>query len=81
MPFEGAGYYTPEGEAVRQKVNAFLRNNAVFDGVVDFDKALQDPKSPGRMLPKYDSGDHLHPSDAGYEAMAEAVPQKLLHKK
>ena len=80
-PFEGAGYYTPEGEAIRQQVNAFLRGNQIFDGVFDFDKALQDPKSPGHMLAKYDSGDHLHPSDEGYEAMAAAVPQKLLTKK
>ena len=81
LPYEGAGYYTAEGEAVRQQVNAFLRNNTVFDGLVDFDKATRDPASPGKLLGKYDSGDHLHPSDAGYEAMAEAVPQKLLTKK
>ena len=80
-PYEGAGYYTPEGEALRQQVNAFERSNTVFDGVIDFDKALQDPQHPGRLLQSYDSGDHLHPSDAGYAAMAAAVPMKLLKGK
>ena len=79
-PFEGAGYYTPAGEEVRQKVNAFLRSNTVFDGLVDFDLALRDPAQTSRLLPKYDSGDHLHPSDAGYAAMGSAVPLRLLQK-
>lgn len=80
-PYEGAGYYTAAGEAVRQQVNAFLRSNTVFDGYIDFDKALQDPQHPTRMLAKYDHGDHLHPSDTGYAAMAAAIPLKLLRKK
>ncbi len=80
-PFEGAGYYTEAGERIRQQVNAFLLSNTVFDGVIDFDKATRDPNHPTRFLPKYDHGDHLHPSDLGYAAMAAAVPLKLLHRK
>ncbi len=75
-PFEGTifpGYYTPEGEAKRQAVNAWIRSSGAFDAVIDFDKALRDPAHPGRLLPAYDSGDHLHPNDAGYRAMANAV--------
>ncbi len=79
-PFEGAGYYTDAGEQTRQQVNTFLRTNTVFDGSIDFDKAVRDPDHPGRFLPKYDRGDHLHPSDLGYAAMAAAVPLKLLRR-
>ena len=67
------GYYTPEKEAKRKTVNQWIRTTRVFDGFVDFDKAVQDPAHPDSMLPAYDSGDHLHPNDAGYKAMAEAV--------
>ncbi len=80
-PFEGAGYYTPEGEAIREQVNGFLRQNSVFDGVIDFDKATQDPKHPTRFLPKNDHGDHLHPSDLGYTAMASAINVKWFRKR
>lgn len=80
-PFNGANTYSPEGEAVRQQVNAFLLSNTVFDGVIDFDKAVRDPQDPTRFLAKYDRGDHLHPSDLGYAAMGAAVPLKLLRKK
>jgi lysophospholipase L1-like esterase len=79
-PFEGTtfpGYYTPAGEAKRQAVNAWIRQSGEFDAVVDFDKAIRDPASPGRMLAAYDSGDHLHPNDAGYQAMANAIDLKL----
>ncbi len=79
-PFQGAGYYTDAGEQTRQQVNAFLRSNTVFDGAVDFDKAIADPAHPAQMLPKYDRGDHLHPSDMGYAAMAAAVPLKDLRR-
>jgi lysophospholipase L1-like esterase len=54
-------------------VNQFIRTSGVFDAVVDFDAAVRDPADPQRMLPAYDSGDHLHPGDAGYERMAAAV--------
>ena len=78
-PFRGyrAGYFTEEGERTRQEVNAWIRNNDVFDGVIDFDKALSDPDNPDTMLPSYDGGDHLHPGDEGYKAMADAVDLNL----
>jgi lysophospholipase L1-like esterase len=79
-PFQGAGYYTDAGEQTRQQVNAFLRSNTVFDGTIDFDKAVADPTHPGQLLPKYDRGDHLHPSDLGYAAMAAAVHLKDLRR-
>jgi lysophospholipase L1-like esterase len=77
-PFQGAFYYTATGEAKRQAVNTWVRTSGAFDGVVDFDRALRDPANPLRLLPAYDSGDHLHPSDAGYAAMANAVNLHLL---
>jgi lysophospholipase L1-like esterase len=79
-PFEGTtfpGYYTPEGEAKRQAVNHWIRTSGAFDAVIDFDKVIRDPAAPTRMLPAYDSGDHLHPNDAGYRAMANAIDLKL----
>lgn len=75
-PYQGAGYESDAGEEVRDKVNAFIRSGA-FDGVIDFDKVTQDPANPKRFLPAFDSGDHLHPSDAGYKAMGDAIDLKL----
>lgn len=75
-PFEGttiAGYFSPEKEVKRKAVNEWIRTGGAFDGVVDFDKAVRDPAHPDRMLPTYDGGDRLHPGDAGYKAMAEAI--------
>ena len=72
-PFEGCFYFTPAGEAKRQAVNRWIRSGGAYDGVVDFDQVTRDPAKPTRFLPAYDSGDHLHPSDAGYRAMGEAV--------
>jgi lysophospholipase L1-like esterase len=77
-PIGGAATYTPAKEAVRQEVNAFLRTDPAFDGVIDFDAALRDPADPTRLLPAYDKGDHLHPSDAGRERLAEVVDLALL---
>ncbi len=85
-PFEGATYtsasggpyYTPAKELTRQAVNRFIRTGRAFDGVIDFDKALRNPVNPLQLRPIYDSGDHLHPNDAGYRAMANAVPLSLL---
>ncbi|WP_018255718.1 SGNH/GDSL hydrolase family protein [Salinispora mooreana] len=80
-PYEGhgePGVWTPEKEATRQAVNEYLRTSKEFDGVVDFDRVLRDPEQPSRLLPAYDSGDHLHPNDAGSEAMAGAVSLRLL---
>jgi lysophospholipase L1-like esterase len=76
-PFEGAGYYSPEKEVVRQAVNNWIRSSDEFDGVIDFDLATRDPAHPTRFLPAYDSGDHLHPNDLGYQAMGNAVPLGL----
>jgi lysophospholipase L1-like esterase len=79
-PFEGTPfghYFTPEKETKRKALNAWIRSGGAFDGVVDFDKAVRDPDHPDRMLPAYDSGDHLHPSDAGYRVMGEAIDLSL----
>jgi lysophospholipase L1-like esterase len=76
-PFEGAGYYSPEKDVVRQAVNNWIRSSDEFDGVIDFDLATRDPAHPSRFLPAYDSGDHLHPNDLGYQAMGNAVPLTL----
>jgi lysophospholipase L1-like esterase len=65
-------------EGVRQAVNRWIRDGTGFDGVIDFDTALRDPVKPDDMRAVYDSGDHLHPSDVGYAAMAAAVPLSLL---
>jgi lysophospholipase L1-like esterase len=76
-PFEGAAYFTPEGEAKRQAINSWIRTSKAYDGVIDFDAATRDPASPGKFLPLYDSGDHLHPNDAGYEAMGKSIDLHL----
>jgi lysophospholipase L1-like esterase len=80
-PFKGLGSYTDQKEAIRTAANKFIRTSGEFDGVVDFDKATRDPADPLRFLPLYDSGDHLHPSDAGYDAMGKAVNLKALECK
>jgi lysophospholipase L1-like esterase len=83
MPFEGfsfAGYFTPEGEADRQKVNAWIRTGGRFDAVIDFDAASRDAERPSRLSAAVDGGDHLHPSAAGYRIMADAVDLNLLLK-
>jgi len=71
------GAYTPEGGAKRQAINAWIRSSGAFDAVIDFDKILQDPAHPNRMLPMWDSGDHLHPGDAGYRHMGESIDLSL----
>jgi lysophospholipase L1-like esterase len=76
-PFEGAGYYSADKESVRQAVNNWIRTSDEFDGVIDFDAVTRDPAHPSRFLPMFDSGDHLHPSDLGYQAMGNAVPLAL----
>jgi lysophospholipase L1-like esterase len=72
-PFWGAAYYTDIGEAKRQAVNEWIRTSKAYDAVIDFDKATRDPSEPKKFLAAYDSCDHLHPSDAGYKAMADAI--------
>jgi lysophospholipase L1-like esterase len=76
-PFEGAAYWTAEGEAKRQALNEWIRTSKAYDAVIDFDKVTRDPAAPTKFLPAYDSGDHLHPGDAGYKAMGEAIELKL----
>lgn len=74
----GGDYGTPAGERQRQLLNHWIRTSGAFDAVFDFDRALRDPAQPDRLLPRYDSGDHLHPGDAGYSAMADAVDLRVL---
>ena len=82
MSFENetflVGAWTPAREAVRQAVNAWIRDGGAFDAVIDFDKGVRDPEHPTRMLPIYDCGDHLHPSDAGYNRMGDIIDLALL---
>jgi lysophospholipase L1-like esterase len=73
-----SGHYNPAKDAVRREVNRWIRESGVFDAVVDFDAVLRDPAHPARLLPAYDSGDNLHPNDAGYQAMAQALDMATL---
>ena len=75
--YEGSSSYAPEGEAARLKVNAWIRDSGAFDGVADFDRATRDPLHPGQLLGAADSGGHLHPNDAGYAMMGDAIDLKL----
>lgn len=77
-PYEGASYYQPEGEAVRLAYNKWILTSGVFDGTVDFAKAAADPAHPGMFNPAYDLRDHLHPNDAGYAAMGDAIDLNLI---
>jgi lysophospholipase L1-like esterase len=79
-PFLGAGYASPAGEQMRLSENDFIRNSGLFDGVIDFDAVTRDPAKPGVFSPALDSDDHLHPNDAGYKAMGDAVDLKLFSK-
>jgi lysophospholipase L1-like esterase len=78
LPFQGAGYYTVAGEVTREAVNTWIRTSGAFDGVIDFDAAMRDPADPLRLNPAYSSADHLHPNDAGYRAMADAISLEML---
>lgn len=78
LPIEGWRTYAPFREEMRNAYNNWIRTTDLIDGCVDFDKAVCDPNRPSAFLPKYDSGDHLHPSAAGYQAMANAVPKEWL---
>jgi len=78
LPFKGAGYYTAAGETKREAVNAWIRTSGAFDGVIDFDTLMGDPADPLTLNPAWDSGDHLHPNDAGYKAMADSISLDML---
>ena len=73
-PYQGSDYYTSAMEQVRQTTNNWIRTSREFDAVLDFDALLRDPAAPQRLLPSLDSGDHLHPNNAGYQAMGYAIP-------
>ncbi|NUT49855.1 MAG: SGNH/GDSL hydrolase family protein [Saccharothrix sp.] len=79
LPFrdDTLGFYSPANEAARQAVNQWIRTSGEYDGVIDFDRVVRDPAQPDRLNAAYDSGDHLHPNDAGMAAMAAAVPLRL----
>jgi lysophospholipase L1-like esterase len=72
-PFQGARYWSPSREAQRELVNHWILTSGAFDGVINSAHAVADPADPERLRPAYDSGDHLHPNDAGYQAMADAI--------
>ncbi len=76
-PYIGARYASPAGESVRQAVNAWIRTTHQLDGVIDFDKATRDPSNPTVYAPADDSGDHLHPNDAGFKAMSDSIDLNL----
>ena len=76
-PYAGAKYQSKDGEAIREKLNTWIRTTTLLDGVLDFDKATEDPLHPHSYSPADDSGDHLHPSDAGYRAMAASIDLTL----
>jgi lysophospholipase L1-like esterase len=81
LPYTGSNYYHPDtaSGADRQAVNTWIRATGHFDDVIDFDAVMRDPAHPDRLLAKFDSGDHLHPSPAGYAAMANAVPLSIFN--
>ena len=81
-PVEGypfPGFWTADLEAKRQAVNHWIRTSKAYDAVIDFDKALRGPSHPSRLLPAYDGGNHVHPDDVGYRAMADAIDLFFRH--
>jgi lysophospholipase L1-like esterase len=81
LPKTGVGkpfIHTPEAQAKRNEVNAWIRSSGAFDAVVDFARLMGDPARPDHLAPRYDSGDHLHPNDAGFAAMAAAIDLRVL---
>ncbi len=76
-PYRDSTYYSVDGDAVRRAVNEWIRTSPLFDGVVDFDKAVRDTQDHRKLAAAFDSDDHLHPNDAGYEAMADAIDLRL----
>ena len=80
-PYAGAKYASPAGEAMREAVNQWIRTSNLLDGVIDFEKATRDAANPPAFVASADSGDHLHPKDAGYKAMADSIDLKLFEEK
>jgi lysophospholipase L1-like esterase len=83
LPFKNttiANYYTPQGDVTRQAVNQWIRTSGAFDGVIDFDRTMRSAADPLMLNPAFDSGDHLHPNDAGYQAMADSIPLGLFRR-
>jgi lysophospholipase L1-like esterase len=81
LPFDGAAYHSDSGEVARAAVNQWIRTGGAFDGVIDFDAVIRDPALPNKMRAGLDSGDHLHPNDAGYKAMADAIDPLIFSDK
>lgn len=77
LPFRGAFYFTEDKEKIRQALNTWIRANNTFDAVIDFEAAVRDSADPTKLRADFDPGDHLHPNDAGYRAMAEAIDLNL----
>ena len=80
-PFQGAAYWTKEGEAKRQAVNEWIRTSKAYDGVIDFDAAVRDPTAPTQLRMEFNPGDNLHMNDAGYQAMANSIDLALFKRK
>ena len=80
LPYENCKYASADGERMREAVNNWIRTTKSLDGVADFDKIVRDPTHPARLLPAYDSGDHLHPNASGLRAMGEGVDLNLLRQ-
>jgi lysophospholipase L1-like esterase len=77
-PYQGAGYASAAGESVREALNNWIKSGGAFDGVIDFAPAVADKGNPLTFAPAYNDRDHLHPNDAGYKAMADAIDLSLL---
>lgn len=78
IPYADCGYYSDDGEGKREAINRWIRTSGAFDGVIDFDATIRDSLHPNRMAAVYDSGDHLHPNDAGYKALADSISLGLI---
>jgi len=70
-------YSNEERERTRQRINTFIKESDIFDAVLDFDRVVRDPAAPSQLKARYDSGDHLHPNEAGYQAIAEYFPLEI----
>jgi lysophospholipase L1-like esterase len=80
-PYEGASYFSEAGEGIRSAVNDWIRTTGLLDGMIDFDLATRNPENPKTFRPGYNISDHLHPNDAGYKAMADAIDLSLFGAK